>query len=125
MEVNNTRKDSYHQVNIIQEEECARFGRLTGEIAARINRGNEELQAQVHARENSARKASVLGTFGIVFSIIFPPVGLVLSIMGLRHIQKSSRGKNALKASLILCRAALVLSIIFTFAEAAFLFMST
>lgn len=125
VEVNNTRKDSYHHVNIIQEEECARFGRLTGEIAARINRGNEELQAQVHARENSARKASVLGTFGIVFSIIFPPVGLVLSIMGLRHIQKSSRGKNALKASLILCRAALVLSIIFTFAEAAFLFMST
>ena len=122
VEVSNTRKDSYHHVNIIQEEECDRFGRLIGSIAARVNRDHAELRAQVHAAESSTRKASILGAFSIVFSIFFPPAGLILSLIGLRQAKQGRIG-NTHTPPLVLCRIALVISVILTLLEAAFLFM--
>lgn len=61
VEVNNTREDRRHHMNIIQEEECCQFGRLIGSIAAQINQDNPGLPEQIHTEEASIRKAYILG----------------------------------------------------------------
>lgn len=116
VEVQNTREDSYHHVNILQEEECARFGRLMDSIAAQVNRDNPGLKEQVHTTEAYTRKAYVRGIFGVVFGVFFPPVDLYFSITGLR-LAKEARIGNELTAQLVMCRGGLVISSIFLLLE--------
>lgn len=113
VEVNNTRDDRFHHVNIIQAEECARFGRLIDSMATQVNRNNAELLDQVHVSESNSHKAYVLAIFSMVFGFLFPPIGLIMSIFGMRCAKKARPG-DKVKASLILCRIGLVISIIFT-----------
>lgn len=120
VEVNNTREDRFHHVNIIQEEECARFGRFIGAVSAQVNRDNAELKEQVHAAEASARKASILGIVGVILGIVFPPIGLILSVIGIR-VAKNGRTGDKASYPLMLCRGALVVSILFTLLEGAVL----
>lgn len=116
VEVQNTREDSYHHVNILQVEECARFGQWMEALAAQVNRENDELQAQIHTTATSTRKASLLGTFGIVFGIVFPPVGLAMGVVGLRNA-KRMRGGTQRMVSLGMCWVAIGISILLLLLE--------
>lgn len=113
VEVNNIRTDSCRHLNIIQKEECAQFGQLIGSIADQVNRENPGLKAQVQTAGKSMRRAGILGFAGTMFSVIFPPAGIVMSLAGIR-LAKKGRVGTEFSASLLQCRAALALNIIFT-----------
>lgn len=113
VEVNNTREDRYHHMNIIQEEACCQFARVIGSIAARINQDHTGLPEQIHTEEASMRKAYILGGLSAFMSVIFPPIGLFLSILGLRSAKKGRAGTDRI-CVLTLCYIGLVISMLLT-----------
>lgn len=113
VEAANTREDRFHHVNIVQTEECARFNQIIGSMAYQANRDNAGLLAQVHTSESNMHKAYALGILSLIFSFIFPPIGVIMCIIGIRYA-KNSRTEGQINISLLQCRIGLVISIIFT-----------
>lgn len=87
--------------------------RLIGSIAAQINQDNPGLPEQIHTEEASIRKAYIFGGLSSFMSVIVPPIGLFLSILGLRSARKGRAGTDRI-CVLTLCNIGLAISSILT-----------
>lgn len=111
VEVNNTRDDSYHHVNIIQKDECAQFGRLMESIESKVNHDNADLKEQVHSDEANMRTCTKYTILGIFFGIFFPPFGVFASVKALQYAKKLQNEKKS-KDALLQSRIAIGVSVV-------------
>lgn len=88
----NLRESRYYPVNILQEEECARFGQFMTDFAGQVNQENQELGAELERRAGkSAGKTSIiLSAIGMVLSLALPFCGIVLGAIALFMAPKKS-----------------------------------
>ncbi len=115
VDVENTRDDRYHPVNIVQPEECQQFCDLMESLCSKVERENEGLEARVN-QEYAAKQgktATILAVIGLALCFVMPVVSIVLGGIGLFYAPKPKQiGRTA--PSLMLSALSLVLGIVFT-----------
>lgn len=115
VDVENTRDDRYHPVNIVQPEECQQFCDLMESMCSKVERENEGLEERIN-QENAAKRgktAIILSVIGLALCFVLPFVSIVLGGIGLFYAPKPKQvGRVA--PPLILSALSLVLGLVFT-----------
>ena len=96
----NLRESRFYPVNILQEEECARFGKFMEQLAAQVNEENQELNAEMERQANkgAGKFSIILSIVGMCLSVIMPIAGIVMGAIALFMAPKKSEtfGKTTL-----------------------------
>lgn len=111
----NLRKNKWFPVNLIQQEECEEFAKFITDLSQTVAKENPKVDL-IMANEANA----TLGTLGICLSIIgavggifFPPLGLILCLIGFALSLAGKLKGNANKKSFIACTVLMIWSILF------------
>ena len=64
-------------------------------------------------KKEESNTSVVLGTLGIIFAVLFAPVGLILGIVGLVIDKPKSKRKKAIKLNVIAIILSVVLPLLF------------
>ena len=95
----NLRESSYYPVNILQEEECARFGKFMTEFVNEVNQENQEFIAEMErqANKNAGKGAMIMAIGGIILGILLPIAGIIMGAvaMYMAPSKKDNFGKTA------------------------------
>jgi len=88
----NLRESRFYPVNILQEEECARFGQFITALANEVNEENKEFNAELErqASTGQGKTALIMSIIGIVLSILLPFAGIILGVIALLMAPKKS-----------------------------------
>jgi len=88
----NLRESRYYPVNILQEEECARFGQFMTGLANEVNEENKEFNAELErqASTGKGKTAIIMSVIGIILGIILPFSGIILGVIALLMAPKKA-----------------------------------
>ena len=120
VDAENLRSNRYFPVNLEQQEECAAFERFITPLAQRIDAENPGVDALIQAyhNENTGMVGAIISGIGAFSAFFFPPMGMVLSLVGLVLTgiskAKGATGKKPL-IYLIISIVAIILSAVFMF----------
>ena len=118
----NLRESSYYPVNIMQEEECARFARFITEFANTVNQENQESIAEMEreANKNAGKGAMFLAIGGIVIGILLPIAGIIMGAVAMFMAPKKEDNFGKTPASRIVGAICICTSIIMGIVMAVF-----
>ena len=110
----NLRESSYYPVNILQEEEVARFGQFMTGFANAVNQENQEFIAGLErqANKNAGRGAMVMAIGGIILGILLPIAGIIMGAVTLFMAPKKEDNFGKTPASRIMGIVCICTSII-------------
>lgn len=100
----NLRESRFYPVNILQEEECARFGRFITELANQVNQENEALNKELErqANKNAGKGAMILAIGGIIIGILLPIAGIIMGAVAIFMSPKKEDNFGRMSASRIM-----------------------
>ena len=119
----NLRESSYYPVNILQPEECTRFGQFMTAFANEVNQENAALNEELERQANkSAGKGSViLSIIGIIAGMILPLCGIIMGAIAIFMAPKKEDNFGKMPASRILGIICICTSICFAIAQAVYM----
>ena len=100
----NLRESSYYPVNIMQEEECARFAQFMTVLANQVNEENAEHIAELErqANKNAGKGAMIMAVGGIVLGILLPIAGIIMGAVAMFMAPKKEDNFGKTPASRIM-----------------------
>lgn len=111
----NLRRNKYFPVNLIQQEECDEFEKFITDLSKDVAKENPRIDLVMANQANAG-----LGTLGIVLSaaggivsILFPPLGLILCMIGFGLSLAGKLKGSSNKISFIVCTLLMIGSILF------------
>lgn len=114
VDVENLRKSRWYPMNILQPEECAAFQNFIAALAQQVARENPGVDALIQAEssEGLGLIGTIISGIGAVFAIFYPPIGLVLCLIGLiMAVVGKAKGSKS-KKWLMINGACMVLALI-------------
>ncbi len=112
----NLRRNKWFPVDLMQQEECETFEKFMAALAKDVAKENPRVDLMMANEANSG-----LGSLGIILSIagaivgiFFPPLGLILCVLGFALSLAGKLKGNANKKSFIICTVLMILSIFFS-----------
>ncbi len=114
VDVENLRKSRWFPMNIAQQEECKAFYAFIGALAQQVARENPGVDALIQAESNEGLGliGTIISGIGAVFAIFFPPIGLVLCLVGLIMAVVSKVKGATSKKWLLISGACMVVALI-------------
>ncbi|MDE6996713.1 MAG: hypothetical protein K2P04_02405 [Oscillospiraceae bacterium] len=111
----NLRESRFYPVNILQEEECARFGKFMTGLAAQVNEENQALNDEMarQANKSAGKTSTILAIIGIIVGIFLPIAGIIMGAIAIAMAPKKSDNFGKTPASRILGIICICTSIIF------------
>lgn len=95
----NLRESRYYPVNILQEEEVARFSQFMTGFVNEVNQENQEFIADLErqANKNAGKGAMIMAIGGIFIGMLLPPAGVIMGAiaMFMAPSKKDNFGKMA------------------------------
>ena len=115
----NLRESSYYPVNILQEEEVARFGRFMTEFVNAVNQENQEFIADLErqANKNAGKGAMIMAIGGIIIGILLPIAGIIMGAVAMFMAPKKEDNFGKMPASRIMCIVCIRASIVFAIVQ--------
>lgn len=110
----NTKEDRFHHLNLLQEEECEQFFQFISSMSGKVSADNADLPDRLK-EEHKAKMTKYARNCvipGIIFSILFPFVGLLLGVIGLIYAPKPKATGGKPQWPFLLAIACIVLSIV-------------
>ncbi|MDE7260527.1 MAG: hypothetical protein K2N78_00450 [Oscillospiraceae bacterium] len=116
----NLRESSYYPVNILQEEEVARFAQFMTQLANQVNQENAALNEQMARETNksASKVAVILSIIGIVIGLLLPICGIILGVIGMVMAPKKEDNFGKMPASRVMSILCICVSIIFAIVQA-------
>lgn len=113
VDVLNTRKDRYHHVNVLQQEECEQFHAFITGVSETADKENADLKElmQEKASAQDARSGKILGILGIA-TFWTGLIGLIFGGIGLLCAPKPSKTGGRATAPFVLSLVATLLSLL-------------
>ena len=119
----NLRESSYYPVNILQEEEVARFARFMTDFVNEVNQDNQELIAGLEreANKNAGKGAMVMAIGGIVIGILLPIAGIIMGAVAMFMAPKKADNFGKTPASRIMGIVCICTSVIMAIVMAVYM----
>lgn len=125
VDVQNTRSDRFHPVDIVQQAECEQFERFIAALSGTVSKENAGLEERLQEEsvQKSAKSARTLGILGLC-TCWLGFIGLIFGGIGLLTAPKPSQTGGKAGVPFILCLVSTILSTIFMVATIAAIILS-
>lgn len=111
----NTKEDSFHPFNILQQEACNDFSQQLSSMEEQVNTSHTEVDRQLTATQEALKRKRALNSAIVALCcFFFPIISLIFGIRGLYLSPKPSQTNGKPTAPFILSIVSLIFTLCFT-----------